>query len=102
MAIRKSSKEEFVVAGNREEWLNRCRDALERAGFTKVSVNQTLFQVEGDYKKFSAWGSISLTLTPMETDTKINATSIANVDNILALFKSPSLTILQKFKEELG
>lgn len=102
MAIRKSRQEEIVVTGNREEWLSRCRDALERAGFTKISVDSTLFQIEGNYKKLSTWGSISLTLTPADTNTKVNATSTANVDNIFALFKSPSQTILQKFKDALS
>jgi hypothetical protein len=101
MAVRKSKQEEWVVAGSRDDWLKSCRSALQRAGFTKVSVNQTLYQVEGNYKKFTIWGTISVTLTPAGSDTKFVATSTANVDNIFALFKNPNQTILKSFKDAL-
>ena len=101
MAIRKSLEEEMVMAGTREEWMQKCTSALESSGFTKLNTNKTLYQIEANYKKFMTWGSITITLMPDDEDTKITAVSTANVDNIFALFKSPNKTILSKFKEGL-
>jgi hypothetical protein len=101
MAIRKSMQEEIVVSGSREEWLQKCRRALESAGFTKVVTNAKLHKIKANYKKFMTWGTIMITLVPAGNDTRITAVSTANVDNIYALFKSPNKTILSKFKESL-
>lgn len=102
MAIRKSMSEEFVVSGDRMTWLVKCTKALESHGFTKIVKNETLFQIEATYRQFPTYGSIVLTFIPTGNDTKINAQSTANVDNIYALFKSPNRCILDKFKEGLG
>ena len=99
MSIRKSMQEEMVVSGTRDDWMSKCSNALEAGGFTKVAKNTTLFQVTADYKKFMTWGSISVTLTPAGSDTKITVVSTANVDNIYALFKSPNKAILSAFKD---
>lgn len=101
MAIRKSLQEELVVRGDREQWLQKCVDALESSGFTKVTKNATLYQIEANYKKFTTWGTLLITLMPSNSDTKITAISTANVDNIYALFKSPNQTILSAFKDGL-
>ncbi|MDG1808323.1 MAG: hypothetical protein P8I27_10515 [Pirellulaceae bacterium] len=102
MAIRKSMQEEMVVSGAREEWLQKCTKVLESSGFTKVTPNVALHQIEANYKKFMTWGTIMITLTPAGNDTKITVVSTANVDNIYALFMSPNKTIISKFKEGLG
>lgn len=101
MAVRKSLQEQMVVAGIREEWLKKCARALKSSGFTKVTTNGTLYQIEANYKKFTTWGTILITLTPDGNDTRITAVSTANVDNVYALFKSPNKAILSKFKEGL-
>lgn len=101
MAIRKSMQEEIVVSGAREGWLHKCQIALEESGFTKVTPNAVLHQIEANYKKLTTWGTILITLTPAGNDTKITVVSTANMDNIFALFKSPNKTILSKFKEGL-
>jgi hypothetical protein len=101
MAIRKSAQEELVVEGNREDWLEKCVAALETSGFTKVTKNTTLHQIEASYKKFTVWGSILITLSPSGPDTKIFAVSTANVDNVFALFSSPTKAILEAFKARL-
>lgn len=101
MAVRKSMQEEMVVSGSREEWLQKCVKVLELSGFTKVTKNAAIYQIEANYKKFMTWGTVLITLTPSGTDTKITAVSTANVDNIFALFKSPNKTILSAFKEGL-
>ena len=94
-------QEEMVVSGSREEWLQKCVRALESSGFTKVTKNAVLYQIEANYKKFTTWGTVLITLTPSGTDTQITVVSTANVDNIYALFKSPNKTILSAFKEGL-
>lgn len=101
MAIRKSMQEEMVVSGAREDWLQKCITALESSGFTKVTTNAVLRQIEAKYRKFMTWGTIMITLTPAGNDTKITSVSTAHVDSIYALFKSPNKTILSKFKESL-
>jgi hypothetical protein len=101
MAIRKSVEEVIVVAGPREMWLNRCAQALQNSGFTKIGVNPGLFQVSGDYKKLSIWGEILIILLPEGPNTRLAVKSTANVDNVYALFKSPTKEIISKFKEGL-
>lgn len=98
MAIRKTVEEAFVVAGARDEVLRRCEHVLSAQGFTHVNSNSVLFQVEGKLHKFALWGEIVLALLPEGANTKIVAKATANVDNVFALFRSPSMKILQAFK----
>jgi len=100
MAARKSVEDTLVVAGSREAWLPKCRDALEAQGFSKVDASETLFQIKANYKKATVWGDLELTLFPEGGDsTKINARSTANVDNIFAVFGSPGRKIIDRFKQ---
>ncbi|SRR6266540_413158 len=102
MAIRKSSQETFVVAGQRDEWLGRCKEALETQRFTRVAVSEALFQVTANYKKLTTWGDIQVTLRPEgDTSTRIDVEAHANIDNLFALFKSPGRTIINEFKRGL-
>lgn len=101
MAIRKSMQERVVVSGAREEWLQKCVLALESSGFSKVIPNQTLYQINAQYHTFMTWGSIVITLTPSGQGTEIAAVATSNADNIQALFKSPNMTILSRFKDAL-
>ena len=101
MAIRKSVEDSFVVAGPRETWLAKCNQALIAGKFTALDVNQVLFQVKGNYKKVTVWGSIEITLAPEGNNTRITAKAMANVDNIFALFSSPGKKILYVFKSNL-
>ena len=101
MAIRKSMREELVVSGNREDWMHRCENALKSAHFTRVIKNVALYQIEANFKKFTVWGTISITLIPEEDNIRIVAVSTANMDNIYALFRSPNKVIISKFKNGL-
>jgi hypothetical protein len=102
MAIRKSKKEEFVVDGDRESWLQRCQTALEQGGFSSIKSSATFWQLQAHYRKLTLWGSIEITLLPVdEGQTKINVVVTSNVDNIYALFRSPGAKILGAFKEGL-
>jgi hypothetical protein len=100
VAVRKSVEDTFVVAGSRDEWLARCRDALEAQGFTKINASDTLFQITANYKKATVWGELEVALLPEGDDsTKINARATANADNIFAVFSSPGHKILERFKQ---
>ena len=101
MAIRKTVVDEFVVNGERRGWLSKCRDALRSGGFTSVESNEAFGQVKGDYKKFTVYGSIEISLLPEGENTKVIAKATANIDNIFALFSSPGKKILVAFKSNL-
>jgi hypothetical protein len=102
VAIRKSVEETLVVEGPRDEWLSRCRSALESRGFMKIEVVETLFQLHGNYKKFATWGDLRVELLPSGDEaTTLQMTATANVDNVFALFKSPGRRILEEFKTGL-
>ena len=98
MAIRKSKEETFSVKGNTEEWLTKAEQALYKGGFANVKTNKLLNQITADYKKWTVWGEIIVTLLPDRENVKINAKSTANVDNIFALLSSPNQKILNQFK----
>lgn len=91
-------EEVIVVSGAREAWMVKCVAALESSGFTNVTRNTLLYQIEANYKKFMTWGDVRITLTPSGLDTRMALVSTANVDNIYALFKSPNAVILAAFK----
>lgn len=102
MAIRKSIEETLVVKGERDEWLEKCRLALERGGFGRVEVASLLGQVHASYRKPTVWGSIDITLTPADSSqTQMHLVATANVDNVYALFRSPTKKVLEAFKSGL-
>lgn len=102
MAIRKSREETLVVDGPRWEWLQRCRDALARGGFSKIETEEQLGQLHAAYRKVSVWGSLDITLLPDgDARTQLQLVASGNVDNIYALFRSPSKRILEAFKSGL-
>jgi hypothetical protein len=99
MAIRKSVEETLVIAGSRNEVFRRCESALKSQGFTKVTTNVTLYKIEGQLHKLTVWGEILITLLPAEgKNTKITMRATAGVDNVWALFSSPTKKILAAFK----
>lgn len=102
MAIRKSMDEEIVVLGDRDQWLKKCEESLNKEGFSKIDINNSLYQINGNYKKWTIWGEILITLKPYsEKETTIVIKSTSNIDNIFALFKSPNKIIIEKFKNGL-
>lgn len=102
MAIRKSIKETLVVDGAREDWFEHSRLALERSGFSKIEVVQPLSQLQAAYRKLTLWGTLQVTLLPEGDDgTRIELDATGNVDNLYAIFRSPSRKILDTFKAEL-
>lgn len=105
MGIRKSMEEQIRVEGNRNTWIEKVAQALEVGKFTNINCNKTLYQIKADYKKFTVWGEIIVTLISVDaireqTDIQIKSTS--NIDNIYALLKSPSTTIIEAFKSALN
>lgn len=101
MAIRKSKEENFTVNDSVESLLVKSELALQKGGFKKISTNKLLNQITADYKKFTVYGSIIVTVHDDNGKAKINAKSTANVDNIYALFSSPNQKILDQFKSNL-
>lgn len=103
MAIRKKAEEHFVVKGNRESWLEKSRQALERGGFSEIKELTDLGQLQARYrKKATVWGWIDLTLTPVGQDsTELKVVITSNVDNVYALFRSPGRRIMDAFKGAL-
>ena len=98
MAVEKSTEETLVLAGTREIWLDKCRQALREGGFSKIDVSPSLFQLQGAYKKVVVYGEILITLMPEGENTKIHIKATANMDNVFALFKSPTRAIITAFK----
>jgi len=98
MAIRISKEETFSVQGNVDEIRSRIVKALMAGGFTRINEYSSLNHVTANYKKFTVWGEIKISLIHENDIVKVNAVSTANVDNIFALFSSPNQKILDQFK----
>lgn len=102
MAIRKSIEEVLVVDGTRDGWYVRSYAALESAGFSKIEAAQPLWQLQAMYRRMTIWGSLDVTLLPEgDEQTRITLVATGNVDNVYALFRSPSRAILKTFKSAL-
>lgn len=102
MAIRKSVSETLIVDGPREDWLDKCQAALEAQGFSGIESSETLWQVHANFKKMTTWGSLDITLLPEGRSTRLDVVATANVDNLYALFRSPTRKILNTFKSGLS
>lgn len=102
MAMRRVAEATLNVTGPTDSWLPRCKQALEATGFSQVKVTDVLHQVTGKYRTFTTVGEIEVSLAPNGENTTIHAKATANVDNIFVLFRSPTGTILSKFKQGLG
>ena len=97
MAIRKSKTQKFQTKLTVEEALIKCEDALNNGGFKAIKVNTSLRQLNADYKKFTVYGEIEITLFEVNNETEIHLKSTANDDNIFALFSSPNGKIMKAF-----
>ena len=65
MALFHPLEEEFVVAGDREEWVKRCEEALRAAPhFHDVASSAELFRASARYSRPPVWGDIHVTLKP--------------------------------------
>jgi hypothetical protein len=99
MAIRKSAEETLVIGGPRNEVFRRCERALKSQAFTEVTTNATLYQIQRQLHKLTVWGEILITLLPADGEnTTIAIRGTAGVDNVWALFASPTKKILETFK----
>jgi hypothetical protein len=97
--FRKSRDASLVVEGERSVWLGRAGDAMERAGFDDIDVNETLGLVTGRYHHLFAWGKLEVTLRPATGGTEVHMHATANV---YALFVSPTGKMIEAFEKELG
>ncbi|ERL64139.1 hypothetical protein [Schleiferilactobacillus shenzhenensis] len=97
LGIRKSKEETIVVGGGREQWMQNMVSILTNNGFKKVDANAATMRVTGDYHKATTYGGIEAILTPVgDSQTQIQLIATANVDNVYALFTSPTQKILDK------
>jgi hypothetical protein len=70
MAIRKTVEEEFIVNGNKDAWFANCTTALDTGGFKDIKENTTLSQIEAKFKSWTVAGTIVITLSGREGETK--------------------------------
>ena len=101
MAIRNSKKERYKVKGSVEFVRLSILKALKSGGFTNVKEIGIVNQITASYKTMTVWGSISLIMFEEGEFVIIDAEATANIDNIYALFSSPTKKILAKFKQGL-
>ena len=102
MAIRKSVEEEFLIMQGVSILIEKCKNSLQKGGFTNIKYNSIINQIEADYKTFKVVGNITITLLPINESTTVKVKSTANMDNIFALIKSPNIIILSAFKDNLS
>jgi hypothetical protein len=93
----------LVVAGARDEWLQKCSDALEAAPrFSVANVSEDAFQVTAKYRFPPYGGQLTVTLLPEGTDsTRINA-RVAVLPNLFTLIFAPWHRILARFTRAIG
>ena len=91
MPVRKSMEENYSIKGSLNEILEKCKAALNKGGFTNISVHEYINQLTGDFKKLTIYGEIIITFLPHGENIKVNVKSIANVDNVYALFVNPNV-----------
>jgi hypothetical protein len=96
------AEETFVVAGTREEWMNRCVEALRRSSdFRGVESSEKLFRITAQYRHPPVWGELTVTLTPVDADsTRISARATTQ-PNLFTLVFGPERRILDDFAEAI-
>ena len=101
MAIRNKKEENYTINNSLEKVRASIINALKAGGFTSIAENKMINQITANYKKFTVWGNITITIEESNYGTKVQTVAVANVDNIYALFSSPTRRILDKFKKNL-
>lgn len=101
MAIRKSVNLNFTVDKGRDDFFSDCELALQKGNFKDISINKTLYTLNAKYKTFTVVGDIEIALHPHNERTSVQVTSTGNVDNVFALFASPTKKIAEAFKSNL-
>ena len=101
MAFRSKEEENYTINNSLEEVRLSIINALDEEGFTSVAENKMINQITANYRKFTVWGNITITIEESGKGTKVQTVAVANADNIYALFSSPTRRILNKFKENL-
>lgn len=101
MAFRSKEEENYTINNSLEEVRLSIINALDEGGFTSIAENKMINQITANYRKFTVWGNITITIEESGKGTKVQTVAVANADNIYALFSSPTRRILNKFKENL-
>jgi Short C-terminal domain len=95
----------IVVRGAPEQWLPKCREALEIRGFKKIKVDGDACRITADYKQIigTIWGNIEVALHPeQDADTRIEVAATAKTDNVYAFNKHPGAKMIEKFEDGLS
>ena len=93
----------LVVAGARDDWLQKCCDALEAAPrFSVADVSEDEFQVRAKYRLPPVWGQLTVTLLPEGTDSTRITASVAVLPNLYTLIFAPQHRILARFSRAIG
>lgn len=98
MGIKKSKEEIIFAKGTCEEVHKRIAVALHNGGFRNIKPNLQTNQVTATYKKLTVWGEVAINILPKNDGFNVCVKSTANVDNIFALFFSPTKKIIDQFK----
>jgi hypothetical protein len=93
----------LVVAGVRDELLQKCCDVLEAApGFSVVNVSEDQFQVEAKYRRPPVWGKLVVTLVPEGAGSTRISARITLLPTLFTLIFAPQQRILTRFTRALG
>jgi hypothetical protein len=104
MAIKKKYVDSIVVGGTPEDNLTKAMRSLEKAGFKKIKHETPMLRVRGDWKPLvgTLFGDITLDFNKQDTNTQVEITIVAAVDNAYALVNSPGERLKKKFLEEFS
>ena len=104
MPVTKKYTDGFQIGGTPHENLQNAVKALEAAGFKKINVEGALNRVQANWKPIvgTLWGDITVTFMANGTNTDVQMVSVAGVDNIYTLVKSPGKRIFEKFLDEFN
>ncbi len=102
MAVCKLKGESSLISGSPNKVIELCKAALEKGAFTKINFNARISQLESKFKKATCVGDILVTLFPEGQSTKVIIKATANVDNVFALFSSPTAKIIGAFNLPLS
>ena len=96
-------EDEFVVAGPRDAWYDRCLQAMEDAGFKKIEAHRPLYQVTGHFRRWpKPMGRLEISVLPAgDQQTAFKITSVCRTD-ISAAFGNPNVQLLKIFKDSLS
>jgi hypothetical protein len=96
------NESQLIFKESREHVFEESLSAIEKGGFSNISNNKAEMKITADYRKFTVWGKIEITLIQSNDGTCVNIKSYAKKDNIYAIAQDPSEKILLAFKKQIS